>query len=63
MVIEKSQGQIIELRTVLKQFLELPHVFDKIMSYMQNEESLYDNNVRTSILRKLMERNKIKVPK
>jgi len=63
MVIEKSQGQIIELRTVLKQFLELPHVFDKIMSYMQNEESLYDNNVRTSILQgNLWKEIKLKFP-
>lgn len=50
MVIQKAEGQIIELNKVLKQFLELPNVFDNIVSYMQNEESLCDDNIRTTIL-------------
>lgn len=62
MIIEKSEGQIIELRQILKQFLELPHVFDEIMFYMQ-EESLYDNNVRNSILQgNLWRKVKLKFP-
>jgi len=50
MIIRKSEGQIIQLRHILKHFLELPNVFHDIVSYMQREESLYDGNVRTSIL-------------
>lgn len=69
MVIQKAEGQIIELNKVLKQFLELPNVFDNIVSYMQNEESLCDENIRTTILQgtlwkevKLKFPNKIIIP-
>lgn len=69
MIIQKSEGQIIELRKTLKAFLELPNVFNDIVSYMKNEESLCDENVRTSILQgnlwkelKLEFPNKIIIP-
>lgn len=69
MVIQKAEGQIIELNKVLKQFLELPNVFDNIVSYLQNEESVCDDNIRTTILQgtlwkevKLKFPNKIIIP-
>jgi len=33
MIIKKAEGQIIELRMILKHFFELPDVFDDIVSY------------------------------
>lgn len=50
MIIKKSEGQIIELRQILKHFLELPNVFQDIVFHMQEKESSCDNNVCTSIL-------------
>jgi len=50
MTVEKSEGQIIELHKILKQFLELPNVFDNIICYMQEEEFLYEENIYRSIL-------------
>lgn len=50
MVVQKSEGQIIELHEILKQFLELPNVFDDIISYMQEEESQCDKSVCRNIL-------------
>lgn len=38
MVYKKAEGQIIELRKILKLFLELPDVFGTIKLYMEEEE-------------------------
>lgn len=69
MVVKKSEGQIIELHKIFKQFLELPNVFDDIISYTQEEESVCDENVCRSILQadlwkevKLIFPNKIVFP-
>lgn len=61
MIVEKIQGQIIELHKILKQFLELPNVFDDIICYMQEEEFLYEKNIYRSILQAVMERGETKV--
>uniref|UniRef100_A0A1Y1N501 C2H2-type domain-containing protein n=1 Tax=Photinus pyralis TaxID=7054 RepID=A0A1Y1N501_PHOPY len=40
MTFKKIEGQIIPLRKIFKLFLELPNIFQTIMSYMQKEMSL-----------------------
>lgn len=50
MIVQKSEGQIIELHNILKQFLELPNVFEDIICYMQEEEFVYEKNICRSVL-------------
>lgn len=49
MAVVKSDCQFIPLRKTLKQYLELPNVFDSICSYIETEESLNKGSNTTII--------------
>lgn len=47
--IAKATGQMISMKHTLKKFLELPNVFDKIMTYKEREQARTDNCVSSYV--------------